>query len=167
MARRFSRLHPVVGYKHEITWSNLSQDAATAPITINLVTGTQASSVTDATAAEVTVGAHVSYIYFEFHFSPQQTANANVIHWKVVFEPQGTTTTNPNVYQQIDRRLTLKRGMEMLPVNVATVFKRIFVVKIPRKYGRIGASDEINFIYQASSTQQINACGIAIYKHVE
>ncbi len=58
----------------------------------------------------------------------------------------------------------MKRGMEMLPTNVATVFKRIFVVKIPRVYNRVGDTDQYTFQYIASSSQTINACGIAIYK---
>ncbi len=117
-------------------------------------------------ATEVEIGSHVKSLYFEFHFSPQQTANANVIHWKISKLPFNTAATIPSLYFQVDRRFIFKRGMEMLPVNVATVFKRIFVVKIPPKFSRMGDGDKIVFEYVASSTQQINACGICIYKEI-
>ncbi len=152
---------PVKSDKHEVTWSNLSQNASTVQ-TVALAVGTQSASKDDST--EVETGAHVYGIYFEFHFSAAETGNANVIHWKIEYNPSDKTMSNPNVYYQTDRAYTMKRGMEMLPVNVSTVFKRIFVVKIPRKYSRLVESDTIRFRYIASSTQQINACGIAIYK---
>ncbi len=54
--------------------------------------------------------------------------------------------------------------MEMLPKDASTVFKRIFVVKVPRKFQRMAQNMNIEFRYIATSTEAINACGIAIYK---
>ncbi len=120
--------------------------------------------VTDATATEVKSGARVRWIYLEFHFSAETITNTKVIHWNVSFEPIGTATQIANAYQQPSRRFIMKRGMEMLPKDVSTVFKRIVSVKIPYKYQRLGIDDEIVFNYQASLAESINACGIAIYR---
>ncbi len=148
--------------KHEITWSNIAQDAGTADIVVPIALGTQ-PSITNL-SQEVKIGSKIKSIYFEFHFSPGQTGNVNVVHWMIEVKNFGQTGSSPNTYYQGTRALIIKRGMEMLPVNVSTVFKRIFVVKIPRIYERMRDSMTINLIYRASSTQQINACGIAIYK---
>ncbi len=158
---RFLRA-PIQSRKHEITWSNIGQDAATSTIRIVLLKGTEAGAITDATASEIKSGAKLNWIYFEFHFSAAQTGNVNVIHWNIAFEPVGTATQIANAYQQPQRRFIMKRGMEMLPTNVSTVFKRIFTVAIPKKFQRVGIDDEYTFNYQATSTQTINACGIAI-----
>ncbi len=159
---RFTTLRPVHSEKEEITWSNIGQDAGTAAITINLAVGVQPGNKN--IANEVPIGSKIRAIYLEFHFSAAQTGNVNVIHWIIGKEPFNTDLSNPNVYYQTDRRFIIKRGMEMLPANVATVFKRIVVVRIPPRMNRIGDDDKIIFKYQASSTQTINACGIAIYK---
>ncbi len=154
-------MHPVNSDKKEITWSNLNQDAGTAAINIVIILVEAISTVN--AGFEAGVGAKIGSMYFEFHFSAAQTANVNVVHWKIVQVPANTTVSNPNVYYQLDRSKILKRGMEMLPVNVSTVFKRIFTIS-PRMFKRLAEGDTIQFIYQASSTQQINACGFAITK---
>ncbi len=102
-------------------------------------------------------------MYFEFHFSAAQTGNVNVVHWKISKVPANMTRTTPSLYYQLDRSKTLKRGMEMLPVNVSTVFKRIFVIS-SKMFKRLSEGDTITLEYIASSTQQINACGFAITK---
>ncbi len=163
---RFRSLHPVNTQKHEITWSNLSQDASTVQ-KIAIANGKEAGAVTTATASDVIIGAHVKSIYFEFHFSPQATGVAKVVHWSVTKEPFNTNVSAPNLYNQQDKRFTFKRGMEMLPVNVSTVFKRIFVVKIPPRFSRMGDNDLLSFNYVCSSSEAINACGFAIYKEIK
>ncbi len=160
--RRRRMVAPLQSDKHEVTWSNLGQDAATATITVNLATGTISADKNN--SVEVGVGHKLTTLYLEFHFSAAQTSNANVIHWMVQWRPTNTTIIAPNVYYQPGRNRILKRGMEMLPTNVSTVFKRIVVVRIPKKAQRFGEDDRLSFSYQASSTQTINACGIAIYK---
>ncbi len=159
-------LRPINTQKHEITWSNLGQDAGTAAIKVVLALGKAAGVVTTTTASDITIGSHIKSIYFEFHFSAAQTGNANVIHWQILKEPQDKNPTAPNLYNQSDKRFVFKRGMEMLPTNVSTVFKRVFVTRIPKGYARIGDFDKLTFQYQASSTQTINACGFAIYKEI-
>ncbi len=160
-----ARIRPIVNSdKHEQTWSNLSQDAGTANVTVELAHGVALADKNS--VAEVAIGSHIKWIYFEFHFSPAETGNVNVVHWEVLWRPNSMSIISPNTYYQSGRKYILKRGMEMLPVNVSTVFKRIFVVKIPKKYQRIGDGDRITFVYRASSTQQINSCGIAVYKEI-
>ncbi len=129
---------------------------------IAIIKGTEPGNVTADT--EVAIGNRVTSVFFEFHFSAAQTGNVNVVHWAFVKEPFTTDITAPNLYNQKDRRFIMKRGMEMLPVNVATVFKRVLVMKIPRIYHRVGDLDQYTFQYIASSTQTINACGFAVYK---
>ncbi len=160
---RFQRSAPIQSRKHEITWVNLSQDNAVAT-TVVLAKGTQAGDITDATGNEVQTGAIIPWIYFEFHFAAEDITAAKVVNWTIAKEPFGTSLGNPNLMQLTTRRFVIKRGMEMLPKDVSTVFKRIFTVKIPRRYQRLGIGDELVFKYITSSTQTINACGIAIFR---
>ncbi len=156
-------LRPIKTDKHEITWSNLAQNASSA-ISVRTLVGTQ-SAAKDA-ADEVETGSHVKSVYFEFHFSAETLTNPKVIHWTINMRPQNVSAAGqtPSLYYQNGRNLILKRGMEMLPKDAGTVYKRIVVVKIPRKYQRIGEADSMNFTYISTSAETINACGIAIYK---
>ncbi len=117
-------------------------------------------------ADEVETGSHIKSIYFEFHFSAEVITSPKVLHWAVHVRPQNLSAAGntPALYYQNGRNLILKRGMEMLPKSNTTLFKRVFVVRIPRKYQRIAEGDTFNFSYTCSSTETINACGFAIYK---
>ena len=146
--------------KEEITWSDIGINAG----------GTIGKTIVVAendptTAGEVEIGDGVKFIFFEVNFSAEVITSTKIIHWFVAKEPFGTAVTLPSTYDQISKRFILKRGMEMLPKDLGTVIKRIFVVKIPRPYQRMGDSDKIVFRYQASSSEAINCCGIAIYRH--
>ncbi len=158
------RFRPIVkSDKHEITWSNLAQNASST-VSINLATGVPVGN--KETAPEVAVGAHIDSIYFEFHFSAQVTTNPKVIHWVVEMTPTGVTAVpqTPSTYYDPQRSLIIKRGMEMLPSDQSTVFKRVFVVRIPQKARRMAEASQMNFRYICTSTETINACGFAIYK---
>ncbi len=164
MARFRKDLHPVNSEKHEQTFSNLASDAGTAPVIIPIVVSVAMADVNSGT--EVPRGAHVNWIFFELNFAAQVTTNPKVVHWQVMFNPTSLETSTPLTYNTNNKRFILKRGMEMLPSDTSTVFKRVFVVKIPRKYQRMGVDDNISLIYQATSTETINACGFAIYKYL-
>ncbi len=147
--------------KIEQTWSNLGQDAGTAKIEINILTTVRDVETTN----QIKIGGHIKWIYFEFHFSAAQTGNTNVVHWLIQKVPNGIAAMEIDPisgYNSTNKKYIVKRGMEMLPVNVSTVFKRIFVVKIPRWMQRSADGDIWKFTYHASSTQTLNACGIAI-----
>ncbi len=159
--RRQRFLAPLKTDKHEVTWSNLSQNAA-AVQQITLAVGTNAADKNSAT--EVEVGAHVRSIYFEFHFAAETITNAKVIHWNIFGSKIGETIGVPSTYYNPDRSAVFKRGMEMLPKDVSTIFKRVFVVKVPKKFQRMTKNSFLIFQYIASSTETINACGFAIYK---
>ncbi len=146
--------------KHEITWSNLDQDASTT-VDISIATGVPFGSAN--LANEVPIGAIIKSVYFEFHFSAALPTNPKVIHWKVEYIPSAMVETIPSTYYQNDRRFIIKRGMEMLPEDVSTVFKRIFVVKLGR-YQRQLDGGILQFSYISTSAEAINACGFAIYK---
>ncbi len=161
MPSRAMSLRPVHSEKKETSWSNLGQNASTT-ISINLAFGKQAADVDAAT--DVITGSTVRWIYFEFHFAASTITSPKVIHWQIVKRPFNTTISIPSTYNSADKRFVIRRGMEMLPKDVATVFKRVFVVKIPPRMRRIGDQDVIQFQYIASSAESINACGIAIYK---
>ncbi len=161
MPRR--RYSPIQSDKHEISWTNLSQDASTVQ-TITLATGVLAASKNLNT--EVLIGTKIYSCYFEFHFSPEATTSAKTVNWKVEKIRTGQTATSPAIMYQDDRRQILKRGMEMLPRDQATVFKRVFVVRIPRSYSNFQQGDVLQFSYIVSSSETINACGIAIYKAI-
>ncbi len=100
----------------------------------------------------------------EFHFSAQVITNTKVVHWEIVVGNVGQALPAPSTYYDPTRALVIHRGMEMLPKDVGTVFKRVIVVRIPRIYQRIRDQMVINLIYRASSAETINACGLAIYK---
>ncbi len=157
------RYAPIQSDKHEITWSNIAQDAS-SKVSILLATAVQPASKN--LASEVGIGSKIPWIYFEFHFSPETTTSANVIHWEIVQLRKGQTFANPNVYYQLERSQIIKRGMEMLPRDQSTVFKRIFTVKLPRIFQRQKENQELYLVYQASLPATINACGIAIYKEI-
>ncbi len=159
--RRGNSLRPINSQKHENTWSFLGQDAATATQQVLIATATDRGTIDTSNPDEVAIGSKLKGLYMEFHFSPAQTGNANVIHWKVVHKKGTQVNSAPNVYNQDDKSTILKRGMEMLVTNVATVYKRIITVPI-RDTMRQG--DVIKFLYQASSTQTINTCGIIIFR---
>ncbi len=161
MARQ--RYAPLQSDKHEQTWSNLVQDAS-SKININLVTPVQPASKN--TNVEVGIGSKITWIYFEMHFAAEDITSPKVIHWTVSAARSGQTQAAPNLYYQLDRSSIFKRGMEMLPKNVATVYKRVFAVKIPKAYQRMRENQTIQLQYICSSAETINACGIAIYKEI-
>ncbi len=153
----------IVSQKHENAWSNIGQNASSA-IKVVIAKATEYQNLGTATPEEVAIGSRVGALYLEFHFSAETITNTKVIHWQVVKEPFNTNPTNPILYNQDNKRFIFKRGMEMLPKDVATVFKRIVIVRIPPKFRRMGQNDQITFQYQCSLTETINACGISIYK---
>ncbi len=158
---RSNFLRPVKSDKHELTWSNLAQDASSVQVIV-LAKGTDSADKNAST--EVEVGAAVRSIYFEFHFSANTITNPKVIHWFIVGKRTGETIGTPSTYYTDERSSIFKRGMEMLVKDTSTVFKRIFVVKVPKKFQRIAKNMNIEFRYIATSAEAINACGIAIYK---
>ncbi len=149
--------------KHEITWSNLAQNASAVQV---IVLAVGVPSADKNTSSECMVGSHIKSIYFEFHFSPQVTSNPKVIHWIIVGKRTGETIGSPATYYTSERSSIFKRGMEMLPASLDTVFKRIFVVRVPKKFQRMADNMNLELRYICSSTETINACGIAIYKEL-
>ncbi len=157
------RMAPLKSDKHEITWSNLAQDASSTQ-SINIIQGV--ASADKNSSIEVEVGSHVNAIYLEFHFSANVVTNPKVIHWVVQCKVDSVSSTVPSTYYQDERAMIIKRGMEMLPKDVGTVYKRVILVKIPPKYRRIAKNSFYSFIYICSSAEAINACGIGIYKEL-
>ncbi len=147
--------------KHEITWSQLSTAANTGT---QIVLASTVNVGAKNGASECAVGSHVRGIYLEFHFSAEDVSNANVVHWTIEVLGPTQTATQPNTYYTDQRSYIIQRGMEMLPKDVSTVFKRIVFVKVPKIYQRRKMGDFIIFKYITSAASLINACGIAIYK---
>ncbi len=162
--RRNSMIRPVMSEKHETSWTNLAQDASSA-IKIIIAKGVAQGAVVVGT--DVPIGSTIGAIFLEFHFSAQVTTNPKTINWQLVKEPFNTNPTSPALMNQDNKRFVFKRGMEMLPSDQSTVFKRIVVVKLPPRYRRMGQNDQVTFQYIASSTETINSCGIAIFKHYQ
>ncbi len=160
-------LRPVKSEKHEITWSNLGQNAST-PQSIT-ITNAIANPVA---AVDVDVGSTIRYIYFETNLNGvDNSGTVQVFHWLIVKAPAGDPTfdLDPTSYNTSRKRFILKRGMEMLPEiplgSGGTVqTKRIFVVKLPPRIRRQGDADQIKLMYKSTSTSGINYCGIAIFK---
>ncbi len=152
--------------KHESTWSNLIQDASSA-VSIPLVTGVGRDEI-GTNPDFCKVGSRVTTIYLEFHFANQDDTNPepNVIHWVVECSRDGLSMGAPNVYNQDSKSYIVKRGMEMLPKDTSTVYKRIVVVRIPRIYQRVKLNTVTRLRYIATSNQVINTCGIIVYKEI-
>ncbi len=148
--------------KEEITWSDIGINASTS-----VVKPIVKAENSPTTAGEVEIGSHVKSIFFEINFSAETITSTKIVHWFVVFSPLNAISSNPTVYDSAGKRFILKRGMEMLPKDVGTVIKRVFVVKLPPKFVRFGDADQLNLVYQASSSESINVCGFAIYRHAE
>ncbi len=160
----YSRMRPVIhSEKHEVTWSNLAQNAS-AIQTINICNPVN-PTLKDG-PSEVLIGSSVRSLYFEFHFSAQVTTNPKVVHWQVMMERTGQTATSPASYDTVAKSQIFKRGMEMLPSDQSTVFKRILVVRIPKFMQRQKENSDIRFQYIVSSAETINACGFVIYKEL-
>ncbi len=147
--------------KKEVTWSFLAQNAA-AEKEVTIYEGVASADVN--TATEIETGSKVTWVYFEFHFSPEVITNTKIIHWQIEFVPEGMTIGTPSTYNAGDKSYIIKRGMAMLVKDLATVFKERFVVKIPRSYQRVKVNTELKFRYIASSTETINTCGFTICK---
>ncbi len=162
MPFRRRMLSPVKSDKHEITWSSLAADIGTSTLTVPLVIGV--ASANKDTATECEVGSRVNSVYLEMNIAAQTTTNPKVLHWEMQGGPEGTTLENPTTYYQGNRSQIFKRGMEMLPTDTSTVFKRIFVVRIPKKMRRIQENGFISILFRCTSTESINICGFAIYK---
>ncbi len=165
--RRRMSMSPIKSEKHEITWSNLGQDASTLK-TVNLI-----HAVADPTTAiQVDVGCHIKGIYIEFNLNGvDNSGSVQVFHWSINKIPASDTSfnTDPATYNTTAKRFIMKRGMEMLPEiplgSGGTVqTKRVFFVKFPPRFQRMGDADQINLNYKSTSASNINFCGIAIFK---
>ncbi len=157
------RRHRQVGKsdKHEVEWSKLGINGSIGNATV-LASTVDVGSKT--TATENAVGSHVRGIFIEMNFSNQDASETVIVHWKVAVKAPNQTASLANVYYQDDRSYILKRGMEMLPAEPSTVFKRIIFVPIGKIYERRKQGDEIIISLVSTSTTLINWCGFAIYK---
>ncbi len=158
----FRRSNPIKTDKHEVTFTRLAANESSPGTTVNLYTGVDVGA--KASSTEVAVGAHVKWVYCEINFAAETITNPKTIHWTIRIKPPGQTASVPTTLYGNDRSYVLKRGMEMLPKDVSTVYKRMFVVKIPRGYQRVKQTQTLEFQYIASSAETINTCGIFIYR---
>lgn len=148
----------IVRDKHEVTWSNLAQNAGTTQ-EVTLVSVVKSA---DADAGnEISVGSKVRGIYIEFNCSAETITSTKTFHWQVCRKPSGITLGAANTYYQDARSYILKRGMEMLPKSVNTIVKRIIYVPM---HGRLKNLETVVFRYVASSTEAINICGFGIFQ---
>lgn len=162
--RRALALRPVQSEKREITFTNLIQDAGTADIQIDVIEAVDAGNVN--LDKEVINGARISWVFFEINFSANNVTTSKVVHWKIQKIPSGLTgISNANVYNANDKKFIFKRGMEMLPINgSSSQTKRIFAVRIPKRYRAFQEEDKLVIRYRCTDTTPINVCGVAIYK---
>ncbi len=165
MSRRALAVRPVKSLKHEITWSNLGQNASSVQ-TIVLVEGIESP----VNPEEVDTGSIVKSIYVEFNLNGIDNSGVvQVFHWAIYKSPANAISIIPSSYQTDTKKFIIKRGMEMLPEipigSGGTVqTKRVFTVKLPRSYKRFDDSDQLNLSYISTSASAINFCGFVIYK---
>ncbi len=96
--------------------------------------------------------------------SAQVITNPKIFHWALAKNPVGAFGIDPTVYNADTKSWIIKRGMEMLPADLSTVYKRIFAVPIPKKMRRMSEGDEMSLRVKATSTESINFCGFLLYK---
>ncbi len=160
----YRRSRPIINRdKHEVTWSKLVADESTTDRT-QVYQGVQSADKNAST--EVEIGHHVRSVYFELQFAPSVTTNVKIVHWNIVMENSGQTAAIPSLYYQPQRNQILKRGMEMLLPSSLFEVKRIFVVRIPRKYQRVAEGQQLVFQFVSTSSEAMNSCGFAIFKEV-
>ncbi len=150
--------------KHEVTGTFLNTDM-TLVNGVTLYTGTASADLN--AGNEVGIGSKVFSVYIEFNVSAAETSTPNVFHWQLIYLPAPASATPPipSLYNQNIKSHILKRGMEMIPVNVSTVIKRIFVVRIPKKYQRTETGAILSFRQIASpGTDNVNFCFFAIFQ---
>ncbi len=164
--RRALANRPLKVEKHEGTWSNLGENASTTKVITVIL-----AKETPSTAKDIEIGSVIKSVYFETNLNGvDNSGTVQVFHWMVYKSPASAFgTLDPSVYDQTSKRYVLKRGMEMLPEiplgSGGTVqTKRIFVVKIPKKYQRFGDNDALLLVYKSTSSSGINYCGITVFK---
>ncbi len=149
--------------KHEISFSNLGENASTTK-TVQLIKGVKSA---DADAApEVEIGHKVNAIYFETNLSAEAITTTRIMHWTIEINYIGMTVGLPSTYYQDNRAFIIKRGMEMIPKDVGTIIKRVFLVVIPPKYRRVTNNMVINLRYVSTDADTQNFCGFAIFKEI-
>ncbi len=170
MSRRSSRLRPIQSEKHEMTWSNLGENAST----VKSVTLMTAVAGEPSIATDIETGSHVNSIYLETNLNGvDNSGSVQVFHWMVYKSPSGAfSIQDPSTYDTKFKKFILKRGMEMLPQipldSGGTIqTKRIFVVKIPKHLIRFGEGDQLILSYKSTSASAINFCGIGIYREIK
>ncbi len=151
-------LNPIRTEKVEVQWTNLAANFGAA--NVNIPIAVQGSDNLD-------TGDHVNWIFFEINIAAQTTTNPKTMHWVVIKTRTGQAIPNSSTVNQAIKAQILKRGMEMLPSDVATVYKRVFVVRLPRSIRRFREGDAINISFRSSSTETANVCGIAIFRIIK
>ncbi len=169
--RRQMSLRPIQTEKHEITWSNLGENASTVK-NIELI-DTVAGEPTSAN--EIETGSHVKWIFLETNLNGvDNSGTMQVFHWMVYKNQKGQTSgiLDPAIYDPPAKANIIKRGMEMLPEipigSGGTVqTKRVFVIKIPKGMQRMAEQDKFILSYKSTSTSGINYCGIGIFREIK
>ena len=149
--------------KHEVTFTTLATDFS-GDTSVTLAQAVDASSKN--LASEVLVGSRITRLYMELNVAAETVTNPKVFHWLIFKAPFGTTIPAPSLYNQTSKRFVIQRGMEMLPTNVSTVYKRIISIKIPKRYQRMGDNDFLIFKGICTSAETINVCAFFVYKEI-
>ncbi len=117
------------------------------------------------TAGEVNVGDTVKFVNVEVNFSPEAVGSTKVCHWILWKKISTMTNLIPSSYDESNKRMIIRRGMEMVPKDAAVVTKRMFPIILPRSYRRFGEAQQLYFSYVTTSTDNFNACGFFVYKN--
>jgi len=144
--------------KREGTWTNLA-----ANLVVAVDRGTLTCIRAPVTDMDVSPGTHVNSIYVEMNVAAETVTNPKVFHWALMKNPTAAFAADPSVYNANTKSWIIKRGMEMLPKDTSTVYKRIFAVRVPKKMRRMSEGDIISLRVKSTSTETINFCGFALY----
>ncbi len=170
MARRMSKyLHPVNTLKHTVD----SQGGLVAGTvsTVNLVKGTDAPVIAT-NPEQCHIDSHVRSIFLNVQVSAIGTAALANVYMMIYGNPGANVLAaqipNPNVVGTSDfRKMVFHQEMTMTEKNTTAIPRTLFkgVLKIPRKFNRIGASDLIT-IALLSPGVDYEYCIQCIYKEI-
>lgn len=163
---RLKALQVKTKVKHIVDSTNLAADLST---TQNIILVQGVDNPILANTYQVATDSLVHNIILQVNFHNLQTNTTNVVRvdWCLFYNPKGQTATMPDPTTLGSNTLkdnVFKTGMEM--VNNTNVVMLKGVIKIPKKWQKIGRDDEIRFVYRFSGStgNTDSVCLHALYR---
>ncbi len=165
--RRGNYLRPVNTLKHVI--DQQAGIAIDAQQIFELAEGVDAPVHTSA-SDQVNIGSHVKSFFLNVQVAPTSAGALSNIYMYVFGNPGGNVVTVPNgnVIGTSDfRKMVFHQEMMMTTKDVNTDARTLFrgVIKVPRKFARIGAKDKLSIAFYSPGVTW-DLCFQSIYKEI-